>query len=191
MINHQYKCIFVHIQRTAGSHIERMIDGKDWWAEPVRREKHLLASQARELYSDFWDYYFKFSIIRNPWARIASLLNFLGSGVNEKSINHYKMRYGFPSTVEYDDRFHAYPDLPKREGGAGYANILNENLDFIATYENLQNDAEFIFDRIGLNKKFKFIQGASQDYKKYFTKQSQNDIEAMYYKDNIKYGYEF
>ena len=196
VINHQYKCIFIHIQRTAGSYIENLVDGKDWWHETVRQEKHLLASQARELYSGYWDDYFKFSIVRNPWARIVSCLkwpqHFGVKNINGRiDLSDYKKKYSFPNTVEYDHRFHKLSDIPNGQEGYGYSNILNENLDFIATYENLQNDAEFIFDRIGLNKKFKFIQGASQNYRKYFTKQSQNDIEAMYYKDNIKYGYEF
>ncbi|MDF2620749.1 MAG: uncharacterized protein K0S00_3408 [Xanthobacteraceae bacterium] len=54
MISHQYKCIFVHIQRCAGTSIEVWIDGADfWYKEP--NNKHLLASQAKELYAAYWD----------------------------------------------------------------------------------------------------------------------------------------
>lgn len=197
MINHKYQCIFIHIQRTAGSHIEQMIDGKDWWHKTVRKEKHLIASQARELYKNYWNDYFKFSIVRNPWARIVSCLKFPGHfGLNQSTdgkinLADYMKKYNFPNTVEYDHRFHKPTDIPKGIEGCGYQNILNEKLDFIATYENLQSDMEFIFSKIKLNKKFKFKEGKSQNYQKYFTEESREEIEAMYYKDNQKYNYSF
>ena len=59
MINHEYKCIYVHIPRTGGSFIEKVIDGVDWW-EKNKEEKHLTASKAKILYKDYWDEYFKF-----------------------------------------------------------------------------------------------------------------------------------
>ena len=196
MINHKYKCIFIHIQRTAGSHIERIIDGKDWWDKTLRQEKHLIASQARELYRDHWNYYFKFSIVRNPWERIVSCLKFanhFGLKVIDGKINlsDYKKKYEFPNTVEYDQRFFKKTEIPQGTIGNGYSNILNEKLDFIASYDNLEDDMNFIFNKIKLNKKFKFKQGKSQDYKKYFTEESKSDIELIYKNDLKKYNYIF
>jgi hypothetical protein len=195
MINHKYKCIFIHIQRTAGSHIETLIDGVDWWTKS-KTEKHLICSQAREAYFEYWEDYFKFSIVRNPWARTASCLKwpeFFGLKIIKGKIDmsDYKKRYGFPNTVEYDHRFHKATDIPNGQKGSAYSNILNEKLDFVAKYENLQSDMEFIFDKIKLNKRFKFKEGESQNYRKYFTKESRMEVENMYYMDNKKYDYVF
>ena len=66
MINHQYKCIFIHIPRCAGSFIELAIDKRDWWN--VDYKKHLSVVSAKELYKEYWDDYFKFAFIRNPWS---------------------------------------------------------------------------------------------------------------------------
>ena len=156
----------------------------------------MLCNQARETYSDYWEDYFKFSIIRNPWERITSCLKwpgFFGLKIIEGKIDmsDYKKRYGFPNAVEYDHRFHKAVDIPNGQEGFGYSNILNEKLDFVARYENLQNDIEFIFDKIKLNKKFKFKQGTSKHYQKYFTEKSRRDVELMYHKDNKKYNYSF
>ena len=154
MINHKYKCIFIHIQRTAGSSIENKIDDKNWWSDKdLRPYKHLLASQAKKIYSQHWNDYFKFSIVRNPWARMVSMLQFSPFlGVTERggllNISGYKKKYGFPATVEYDSRFHQKKDIPEGCEGSAYSNILDEELDFIGSYENLEKDAQFIFNTI-------------------------------------------
>ena len=61
MIDHVNKCIFVHIPRCGGSSMERFFVKKDWHGIE-ENTKHLIASHARELYSDYWDDYFKINI---------------------------------------------------------------------------------------------------------------------------------
>ena len=67
MINHKYKCIFIHIPRCAGSSVELAIDGRDWWNVDIS-QKHMTAESCKKLYKDYWDEYFKFSFVRNPWS---------------------------------------------------------------------------------------------------------------------------
>ena len=202
MINHKHKCIFIHIQRTAGSFTEEFIDGRPSWMHHPKEKvlfetsKHLLASQAKTLYKEYWDEYFKFSIVRNPWERMVSCLKFtkhFGLKVIDGKIDlsDYKKKYGFPNTVEYDQRYHKKTEIPQGVTGDGYSNILNEKLDFIASYDNLEDDMNFIFNKIKLNKKFIFRPGASKNYKKYFTEESKSDIELIYKNDLKKYNYIF
>ena len=49
MINHKYKCIFIHVPKCAGSSIELAIDGKDWWFVDIP-QKHMTAEKSRNLY---------------------------------------------------------------------------------------------------------------------------------------------
>ena len=75
MICHKSKVIFIHIPRTAGTSVEKAFVGKDWFNIDVST-KHIYASTARDYYAEFWDEYFKFSIVRNPWDRMLSLSKF-------------------------------------------------------------------------------------------------------------------
>ncbi len=89
-ISHQYKAIFVHIPKTAGSSIEAVLGmhgGKpDVGLVPYPNQfldydrlygeqlTHLSAAQIKaELRNDtLFDSYFKFTIVRNPWERLVS-----------------------------------------------------------------------------------------------------------------------
>ncbi|MGH9809412.1 MAG: hypothetical protein ACRD9W_19530, partial [Terriglobia bacterium] len=116
MISHQYKCIFIHPQSCGGTSIEAWICGQDWWAvEPAT--KHFLASQARKLYAQWWDEYFKFSIVREPVDRMISCLRFpphfglVLTAANRMLLDGYHQLYGRDIVLENDYRFSKREDL--------------------------------------------------------------------------------
>lgn len=161
MISHEYKCIFIHIQRTAGTSIENWIVGKDWW-QIDKGTKHLLASQAKKKYSKYWDKYFKFSFVRNPWDRMVSCLIFpkyFGISYADGILNFdgYKNKYGYPIIVENDVRFSDRKKLlsKKHKKNSVYLNILDEKLDYIGKFENLEKDTTYIRKVLGIEKPFK------------------------------------
>jgi hypothetical protein len=202
MISHKYKCIFVHIPRTAGTAIEKWICGDDWWY--IEKEtKHLLASQAKKIYREYWDSYFKFSFVRNPWDRMVSCLGayedfFKISYNNFLNFDGYKKEFGYPVTIENDYRFSKRNEilLEKHQEHCVYLNILDEKLDFIGRFESLQKDTEFIKDRLKIEKDFPFKvkEGASKrknNYQDYYDKKAREDVENLFGKDLKKFGYKF
>lgn len=159
MISHEHRCIFVHIPRTAGSSIEDWISGTDWWnVDPST--KHLTAHQARETYSEFWDDYFKFSFVRDPWDRMLSCLHFAHFGVSwsdgSLDFSGYETLFGAPVTLEIDYRFNDRAAVLRDEHIARsvYGNLLDEPLDFVGRFEHLDADTSFIAEALGIRAPF-------------------------------------
>ena len=109
MISHKHKCIFVHIQRCAGTSMEEKILGYDVWKSPhlineipEMYAKHANASQLKALYPEYWDEYFKFSFVRNPWERMVSMAKSYGGHYNVKinddklNVSGYKKKIRIP-----------------------------------------------------------------------------------------------
>lgn len=64
------KLVFIHIPRCSGTSVEHsLLDGK----MVPDGEKHWRASMLKRELGDLWDGCFKFSIVRNPFDRLASL----------------------------------------------------------------------------------------------------------------------
>ena len=62
--SHQYRCIFVHVPKNAGSSIKRVLDMPggnhfSWW-------------DYAEHHSRLWEAYASFAVVRNPWDRVVS-----------------------------------------------------------------------------------------------------------------------
>jgi len=78
VISHHHRVIFVHIHKTGGSSIEAALDleerrGRGTGGAMHGPEKHWPARTIkRRVPPEVWRDYYKFSIVRNPWARVAS-----------------------------------------------------------------------------------------------------------------------
>lgn len=201
MISHQYKCIFIHIPRTAGSSIEHWICGQDWW-EIDKETKHLFASQAKQLYAPYWDSYFKFAFVRNPWDRMVSCLKYKGFfGIIEKNgqldFRPYKKRFGYPLTLENDYRFSDRKAIKskKHRWNCVYLNMLDESLDFIGKFENLQEDTTFIQEQLGIEKPFPIQQpiehSERSSYVNYYNARSKKTVARLFKKDIKHFNYTF
>lgn len=202
MINHDLRCIFIHIPRTGGSSVENWLAGRDWWLiEPA--SKHLTARQARQLYAPYWDSYFKFAIVRHPLDRalstfhIAEYYNLALRDDGSVDFDGYRRLYGHPVTVEYDYRF-AKADAVVHEGhlpGQIYGNMLDCDLDFIARFETLTEDMDEVRRRLGLRSKFGATErpqlmkstGPRPDPKNFRTIA---EVQALYARDYARFSYQ-
>jgi hypothetical protein len=195
MIDHVHRCIFVHIPRCAGTSVETWLVGSDWWLiEP--QTKHLLASQARRVYAEWWDRYFKFSVVREPLRRCVSLLkyaDFYGLERRGDAIDFagYHARFGADVVVEADYRFHAREDAttPRHRPGRVYGNILDEELDFVARYETLGDDMRRVAEAIGARTPFTaHVERSGIDFEP--DAATRAHVRALYRDDYRRFGYE-
>ncbi|GJD74690.1 sulfotransferase family 2 domain-containing protein [Methylobacterium goesingense] len=196
MINHDHKCIFIHIPRTAGSSIEQWISGQDWWnVNPST--KHLVASQAKSIYADYWDDYFKFSVVRDPVSRVLSCLKYakyFGLSLDSDGnvdFSQYRTLFGNRIILEHDYRFHKRSNLAKKKHRAHsvYGNILDEKLDLIIKFENLKEGLDLVGEKIGLNRNFEvhietFEAKPAEDI---ISKSTLSDIKNLYKYDYTRF----
>ena len=70
LVSDSRKLVFVHIQKTGGSTVDRLLRAH---VEDLRGlgARHQFAIRGKKRL-EAWDEYFKFAFVRNPWARLVS-----------------------------------------------------------------------------------------------------------------------
>lgn len=195
MISHELRCIFIHIPRCAGSSVEAWLTGTDWWLrEP--ETKHLTAGQAREQYAEHWPHYFKFTVVRDPTTRTASMLKYaehfgLVRGPAGLDFTGYHAQFGGEIVVEHDHRFYSREAVvrPDHRRGAIYGNILDEPLDFVARFETLQADMGEVARRLQVSRPFESHVERSEAPLNGLTKRDHVKLTELYALDFEAYGY--
>lgn len=228
MICDPYRCIFIHIPKAAGISVEQFFLarlGLDWaHREPLllrynsdprlgpERLAHLTASEyvdCGHVTAEVFSSYFKFSFVRNPWARLVSEYKFR---------NHVK-RYTFKDFV-----FH---HLPRPGPSDAYRHVLPQFdflhapdgrllVDFVGRFETLQEDFDQVCARIGLDDSRLPHSNSSQhgatlrrvrllnalfrkrdrqplyaQYPEYYDDETRDQVTRMYQKDIDAFGYAF
>ena len=169
-------CIFVHIPKTGGTSIARTLS---------RTQNHITAQRyIHNLGMKKWNNSFTFTIVRNPWDReISSFFyrykkDYGGVFSTEIFKKHLKRVYvgGIPNYIPW------------------FANKKQESfVDFIGRFENLQNDIDYVCDKIGINRK-KLLHVNKSNHKHYteYYDDETREIVAKKYSDDIKlFNYSF
>jgi len=202
MINHQYRCIFIHIPKTAGKSINRFF-GMKW-------QNHKdLPRYAEELEPKVFASYLKFATVRNPWDRMLSEYNFQrkkkNCAGNEKLFaeDERGRTRNFRDWVEavLGDPFHYEPHRWGGEVSAGIhrwspqVDWISVNgkiaVDRVLRMENLQSDFKAVREIIGgpsealpcRNWKFHL------HYSHYYDEATKNLVGDFYAKDIEAFGY--
>lgn len=197
MIDHKHKCIFIHIPRCGGTSIEIAMCGKNWF-NVERSTKHLIASTAKKIYKPYWNDYFKFSFVRNPWDRMVSLAKYPNCYKvnlnNEKLVGINEYLTAFPE-IEVDNRSESRNDTFHPVKNSVYLNILNVELDFIGRFENLNEDFEFIYKSIGdippLLTNDLMHRSNRKHYTEYYDDETREIVAQKYARDIEYFGYKF
>ncbi len=202
IINHKYKFIFVHIQKTAGSSIANVLSNIDG-TKRILYPHSFINSIDFEKYNE----YFKFCFVRNPWNRLFSWYKMM----LKKGVHNYFSDYllnnssNFSEFLDLTDiiyeksnlewnGIHPYPKSISFNQ-LDYITDVNGNLlvNFIGRFESLEEDYNKIMEKIGIpNLPLPHINKSTNGEYKYFYTDS--DIEKVYnmYKRDIDYfGYKF
>ena len=172
MLSHQDKCLFVHIPKAAGQSVESIFvqrSGLTWQTrdalllrpnkEPEQgppRLAHLTASEYTRLgymSGDQFSQYFKFSFVRNPWARLVSEYNYRrmqGVDAYQKEFKHFLFK-SFPQ--ENDDNYLTSQDFYRHvipQWKFLYDEDDNCLVDYVGKFEFLQQDFDKVCQLLGV-----------------------------------------
>jgi hypothetical protein len=202
IINHKYKFIFVHIQKTAGSSISNVLSNIDG-TESILYPHSFINAIDFEQYNE----YFKFCFVRNPWDRLFSWYKMmLKKGVhndfskylleNSRSFSEFLNLTDIiyeTSRLEWDE----YASYPKSISFNQLDYITDNNgnvlVDFIGRFESLEEDYNKIMEKIGIpNLPLPHInQSSNGDYKNFYTDKDIEKVYNMCKKDIDYFGYKF
>jgi hypothetical protein len=151
MISKQFRCVFVHIPRTAGTSIENALGwiGNDVIGPggtlPYESQDHRLIGELRTaLPPEDFAAYFKFTFVRNPWDRAASWYKALMQ--DPYQLENFKLPAdcSFRQFLLERPIWGLEPQLDWiREADGGIP------LDFIGRFERLQEDFAKVRHRLG------------------------------------------
>ena len=206
IISHKYKFIFIHIPRTGGSSTREALMGYDSieykytkseqyvgpiqkWEQGVNVGAHNTLSKYIQL-ADIkeTESYFKWTRVRNPWDRIVSIYNRRGSAVR------YRKEWPKCASDAIDNSFNDWVQnkllRARRRGGPDFPPdhifnqrkyIKNQGLDFVARFENIDEDFSFFCKKVGLPQiELPHINGYAHDnYKKYYNEKLIDELLAL------------
>jgi len=183
---HCPRYVFIHINKTAGSSIERALH--------LRFEHKTAAEKRGELGEWRWNRAFKFSFVRNPWDKVLShykyrvATNQTSMGDRHISFRDWTLRaYG-----EHDPRYYDQPKmfmpqlswLTDRHG-----RLL---VDFVGRFESLEADFAEVCSRVGAKCRLPHLKQSSHThYSQAYDAESRECISAVFAADLSQFGYSY
>ena len=175
------KFMFYHIPKTAGTSLHTVL--KRYAVGPHVNEPHLTRVRSHVGVEPTWDKYkgseyFSFAIVRNPYDRMFSLYNFL------------KKRRVIKETLE--------EFINKMDREPSQFKLLNYNgvvpLSFVGKFENLEEDFNFIADKIKIKERYKdlpklFKAVNNGNYKEEINNELKAIIDEKHHDDFINFNY--
>jgi len=205
LICHQYKFIFIHVYKVAGTSIESVLNkytlppydsaitkdlqktGHLPCTENFRR--HVKAKRVRaELGAETFEGFFKFAFVRNPWDWQVSLYQYMLQEEYHYQHKLIKSMAGFEEYVEW--RVSKERVLQKAFVSDKQGNII---VDFVGRYENLQADFQKVCEKIGVTATLLPHLNRSNhlDYREYYNKRTKNLIFKHFQEDIELFCYDF
>jgi hypothetical protein len=182
MIDHKNKLIFVHLEKTGGTSIEKVFTGLDWWwvgTFPLLTDKykydngnikHLSYNMSKILFSNFFNDYRKFIIVRHPYNLFVSkYFHFNRNSKTNKITKEDILKLIRNSNSRWRiNKLHEFTGK-------------KEDYDFIIKFENLSNDYEKMCKEFNINiDNYKLIHAYKSSYNKqkdYLTDEAKKTIK--------------
>ena len=192
MISKKLNCIYIHIPKTAGMSIESIL-GEDVKRLHQQSIKIKHGTPKEWKYPKYWEDYYTFTFVRNPWDRVVSsyLFNLKMSYNNSTQHDREKIKeYGLNGFNQY-----VLNDLRKTKSRhfLPYTHwILGYEYDFIGKLENFKDDMKLVCKKLQINFIDTHINKTKREnYRRYYNEESKNIIADIYRDDIKRFNYSF
>lgn len=190
MLIQHHKAFFIHIPKTAGTSIKSTLG--------ARKSGHFNAAKLKKAYPpQIWKEYYKFSFVRNPWDRVASMYHYYKSGKhNSPPITEALKHVSFEEFVQklcsrfpYDwmTGVYAHPIWGQQVNWLKIDGSIA--VDFIGRYENLEKDFAQICKNLKIKKRLKLNHLKNSGNIRYQSEYNNEtkDLVAKKFIEDIKY----
>ena len=196
-INHDKKYIFIRTAKTASTSILDYLnihnnDGFFNLKYPYD-SNHIPASFIKDNFPEYFNEYFKFTFVRNPWSRMVSIWR--------KNMNYHPNTPDFKNYVKSIPTFEWMPDKgfnkkSPREVWLHKYNSMYEftkGSDFVGRLENIQKDFNIVCDTIGIPQQKLPHKNKSnhKHYTEYYDDETRAIVAKLYAKDIEYFNYKF
>lgn len=192
--NIKYKCIFIHIPKTAGTSILSTLAGR------IRGRNHSDFSCYEKFNPSAFTEYYKFTFVRNPWGRVVSCYEYLLNGGNQQEDLYYKKLL-----IEKYNTFEKFV-LEFLNHEVIHENVLFKpqylfiydhtgkcKVNFIGRFENIFNDSKEILNKLNIKSELPETNASMRKpYQEYYRNNKvKNKISNLYKKDIELFNYNF
>jgi hypothetical protein len=202
LISHHKKFIFIHVPKSAGTSIRSALSpfcyankitslkNKLLKKKPIESnnfDHHIKVDELKaKLPANIFNQYFKFGIVRNPFDRQVSTYHFIQQN-KEHFQNELVKKMSFEDYVVW-----------RVEKGMNYQKDFlfdsqgNQLVDFVGRIENINQDFQYICDKIGVKNELKHVnKSIHKDYRKMYTGSTFELINKAYAEEIELFGYDF
>ena len=200
IISDRHRFVFVHVQKTGGTTIDRLLLAQ--LGDDVRRSpaRHLPLRAIHRQFPDVRDYW-SFGFVRNPWDRLVSWWSMIDEwrrdvaekGSSPRASNDTWRQVadlgGFEEFVFRGGEISPRYSRPQLD----YLEVEGRRADFVGRTERLAEDAAAALERFGLSAEGIGHHNTSprRDYRDYYSPAARDRVAEVFAKDVDAFGYEF
>ena len=133
MIDHYNKIIFLHIPKTAGTSIIRTLLG-------VQPHQHLDWWELKEKHKEYWDGYYKFTVVRNPFDWLVSMYHGMYGGDPNTWPAFGDVHKPIAAYMEFSEFIKNLRQVRAPGKPFSQVDIAGPEMDQIIKFENLGNE---------------------------------------------------